>query len=81
MANNQLQKIFRKSQVSLLDGSLWLGNPFSTLSINRQVQGHPPLGDLSQRWLTQELSIFENLPSVVKLGSERGLVSINILAI
>ena len=79
--DNQPQKPRREGQVRLLDGSLRLGHPVSTLSINGQVQGHPPLGGLSQRWLTQELAIFNNLPSVVKLGSERGPISINILAV
>ena len=81
MANNQQQKLRRESQVSLLDGPLRLGHPLGTLSIDRQVQGHPPLGGLSQRWLTQELDIFNNLPSVVKLGSERSPISINIITI
>ena len=72
VAYNSQKKLCRDGQVSLLDGSL---------SINRQVQGHPPLGGLSQRWLTQELVIFNNLPSVVKLSGEKGLVGINILVI
>ena len=79
MADNQLQKLHRESQVSLLDRSLRLGHPVSTLSINGQVQGYPPLGGLSQRWLMKELAIFDNLPALVKLGGERGLVGINIL--
>ena len=58
-----------------------LGHPVGTLSINGQVQGHPPLGGLSQRWLAQELAIFNKLPSVVKLGSERGPRSINTLVV
>ena len=45
------------------------------------MQGHPPLGGLSQRWLTQELAIFYNFPPVVELGSERGPVGINILVV
>ena len=81
MADNQQQKLHREGQVGLLDGSIRLGHPVSTLSINGQMQGHPPLGGLSQRWLTQELAIFGNLPSVVKLGGEMGPVGINILAL
>ena len=69
MADNKPQKFRREGQVGLLDGSLLLGHLVSTLSINGQMQGHPPLGGLSQRWLTQKLAIFDNLPSVVKLGS------------
>ena len=60
VADNQPQKLHRESQVGLLDGPLRLGQPVGTLSINGQVQGHPPLGGLSQRWLTQELDIFDN---------------------
>ena len=60
----------------LMASSLRIGHPVSTLSINGQVQGHPPLGGLSQK-----LAIFNNLPSVVKLGTQRGPISINILAI
>ena len=81
VVDNQPPKHHREGQVGLLDGSLRLGHPVNTLSIKRQVQGHLPLGGLSQRWLTQELAIFDNLPSVVKLGGERGLVGINILAV
>ena len=81
MADNQPQKLRRESQVGLLDGPLWLSHPVGTLSINGQVQGHPPLGGVAQRWLTQKLEIFDNLPSVVKLGSERGSISINILVV
>ena len=81
VANNQPQKLCREGQVGLLDFSLWLGHLVSPLSINGQMQGHPPLGGLSQRWLTQELAIFDNLPSVVKLGSVRGIVGIYILEV
>ena len=81
MTDNQPYELSREGQVSLLDVSLRLGYPVNTLSINRQVQGHPPLGGLSQRWLTQELSIFDNLPPVVKLDGERGPVSINIIIV
>ena len=81
MADNQPQKLRREGQIGLLDGFLRLGHPVNTLSINGQMQGHPPLGGLFQRWLTQELDIFDNLPSVVILGSERGPISINILAV
>ena len=81
MADNQPQKLRREIQVGLLDGPLQLGQLVGNLSINGQVQGHPHLGGLSQQWLTHELAIFNNLPSVVKLGSERGLISINILAL
>ena len=81
MADNQLQKLHRESQVSLLDGSLRLGYPVGTLSINRKVQGHPPLGGLFQRLLTQQLAIFDNLPPIVKLGGKRGPVGINILVV
>ena len=56
-------------------------NIHNSQSINRQVKGHPPIGGLSQQWLTQELAIFDNLPLVVELGGERGPVGINILAI
>ena len=62
MADNQAQKNRRESQVGLLDGPLRLSHPVGTLSINLQVQRHPPLGGLSQRWLTQELAIINNLP-------------------
>ena len=79
--DNQPQKPRREGQVRLLDGSLRLGHPVSTLSINGQVQGHPHLGGLYQGWLTRELAIFDNLPPVVKLGGERGPVGINILAV
>ena len=75
VADNQPQKFHCESQ----DVPLQLGHPVGTLSINVQVQGHPPLGGLSQRWLTQELAIFDNLPPVVKLGGERSPVGINIL--
>ena len=71
VADNQPQKFRRESLVGLLDGSLRLGHPVGTLSIKGQVQGYPPLGGLSQRWLTQKLAIFYNFP----------LVGINILAI
>ena len=81
MADNQLQKLCREGRVSLFDGSLWLGHQVSTLSNNGQVQSLPPLGGLSQRWLTQELAIFDTLPLVVKLGGERGPIGINILAV
>ena len=81
MVDNQPQKLRREIQVGLLDGPLQLGQLVGNLSINGQVQGHPPLGGLSQRWLTQKLAIFDNLPSVVKLGSERGPISINILVV
>ena len=81
VGDNQPQKLHRDGQVSLLDGSLRLSHPVSTLSINGQVQGHPPLGGLSQRWLTQESTISDNFPPVVKLGSERGPISINILVV
>ena len=81
MADNQPQKLHREGRVSLLDGSLRLGHPISTLSINGQVQGYPPLGGLSQRWLMKELAIFDNLPLVVELGGEMGPVGINILTI
>ena len=80
MVDIQQQKLHREGQVSLLDGYLRLGHPVNTLSINGQMQGHPPLGGLSRLWLTQELAFFDNLPLVVKLGGERGLVGINILA-
>ena len=73
VADNQQQELSREGQVSLLDGSLRLGYPVSTLSVNIQVQVHPPLGGLSQRWLTQESAIFNNLPPVIKLGDERDL--------
>ena len=81
VADNEPQKLHRESQVGLLDVPLRLGHLGGSLSINGQVQSHPPLGGISQRWLTQELAIFNNLPSVVKLGNERGPISINILAI
>ena len=81
MADNQPQKLHHESKVGLLDGPLWIDHPVGTLLINGQVQGHPPLGGLSQRWLTQKLAIFDNQPSVVKLGNERGPVSINILVV
>ena len=81
VVDNQPPKHHREGQVGLLDGSLRLGHPLSTLSINEKKQGHPPLGGLSQGWLTQELAIFENLPLVVKLGAERGPVGINILIV
>ena len=70
-----------KVRLAFLMAPFRLGQPVGTLSINGQVQGHPPLGGLSQRWLTQELAIFDNLPPVFKLGDERGLVGINILAV
>ena len=63
MADNQPQKLRCEGQVGLLDGSLWLGHPVSTLSINGQIQGHLRLGGLSQQWITQELTIFDNLNS------------------
>ena len=44
VADNQQQKHCHESQVGILDGPLWLGQPVGTLSINGQVQGHPPLG-------------------------------------
>ena len=81
VADNQPQKLRRESQVGLGDGPLRLSYPVSTLSINGQVQDHPPLGGLSQRWLMQKLTIFDNLPSAVKLDSERGPISINILTV
>ena len=81
MADNLPQKLRREGQVSLLDSSLLPGHLVSTLSINGQMQGHPPLGGLSQRRLTEELAIFDNLPPVVELGGERGLVGINILTV
>ena len=45
------------------------------------MQGHLPLGGLSQRWLTQELASFNKLLSVVKLRRDTGLSSINTLAL
>ena len=81
MADNQPQKLHREGKVGLLDGSLRLSHPVSTFSINRKVQGHPPIGGLSQRWLMEELSIFDNLPPIVKLNGERGPVGINILTV
>ena len=81
MADNQPQKLHRESQVGLLDAPLRFSHPVGTLSINKQVQGHPPLGGLSKQWLTQELAIFDNLPLVVELGGERGPVGINILTV
>ena len=45
------------------------------------MQGHPPLGGLSQRWLTEELAIFYNFSLVVKLGGERGPIGIKILPV
>ena len=81
VADNQPQKLLRESQVCLLDGPLRLSHLVGTLSINGQLQGHPSLGGVSQRWLTHNLAIFDNLPSIVKLGSERGPISINILSV
>ena len=81
MPDNLPQKLRREGQVGLLDGSLRLGHPVSTLSINGQMQRHSSLCGLSQRWLTQELAIFDNLPPVVELGSDWGPININILAI
>ena len=43
--------------------------------------GHPPLGGLYQRWLTQESAIFNNLPPLVELDGERVPGGINILAV
>ena len=43
--------------------------------------GHPPLGGLSKRWLTQESALFNNLPPVVELGGDRGHSGTNILAV
>ena len=45
------------------------------------MQDSPPLSGLSKRWLTQELAIFNNLPLVVELSSERGPGGINILVV
>ena len=45
------------------------------------MQGHLPLGGLSQSWFPQELSILYYLPAVVKLGSDGGPSSIFTLAI
>ena len=42
---------------------------------------HPPLGVLSQRWLTQKSTLFNNLPSLIELGGERGPGGIDILAV
>ena len=81
MADNQPQKLRRESQVGLLNSPLQLGHLVDTLSINGQVHRYPRLGGFSQRWFTQKLAIFDNLPSVVKIGSERGPISINILAV
>ena len=64
----------------------FLMDPFSSMnksapspSINKCWAIH--LLVVSQRWLTQELSIFNNLPPVVELGGERGPGGINILVI
>ena len=81
MANNQPQVLRRESEVGLLDGPLWLSHPVGTLSINLQVQGHPPLGGLSQCLLAQELAILHDLPAIVKLGSVGGPRSICTLAV
>ena len=45
------------------------------------MQVHPPLGGLSQRWLTQELAICDNFPPVVELDGEMGPGGINILVV
>ena len=79
LAENQPQKLHRESQVRLLDGPLQLDHPVGTLSINGKVQGHPPLGGLSKRWVTNELAIFNNLSPVVELDGERGPGGINFL--
>ena len=81
MTDNQPQELSREGQVSHLNGSLRLCYPFGTLSINRKVQGHPPLCGISQQWLTQKLANFDNFPLVVKIGGERGPVGINILVV
>ena len=77
--DKQPQELRRDSEVGLLDGPLRLNHSIGTLSIYLQVQGYPPLGGLSQRWLAQELGIFNNLSSVVKHGNKRGPSSINTL--
>ena len=52
----------------------------SSLSINGKIPGNQHLGGLSKLWLTQKLSIFNQFPLIVKLGSERSPVGINSLA-
>ena len=81
LEDNQPRELSGEGEVSLLDGFLRLCYPVGTLSINRQVQGHPSPCGFSQRCLMQELAIFYNLPPIVKHGSERGLVDINIVPI
>ena len=81
LADNQQIELSGEGEVSLLDGSLRLCYPVGTLSINRQVQGHPSLCGFSQRCLMQELAIFYNLPPLVEHCSERGLVDINIVPV
>ena len=49
VADYQPQEHGHEGQVSLLDGSLRLMYLVSSLSINGQVLGNPPLGGLSQR--------------------------------
>ena len=81
MTDEQPQELCCEREVGLLDGPFWLSDPIGTLSIYGQVQGHPPLGGLSQCWLAQELSILYYLPAVVKLGSDGGPSSICTLAL
>ena len=80
MTDKQPQELHRKSE-GRFDGPLWLSHPICTLTINLQVQVHPPLGGLSQCWLGQELSILYYLPAVVKLGGDGGPSSICTLAV
>ena len=61
MVDYQPQKLSHEDQVRLVDGSLRLTYPVSSLSINGKVLGNPSLGGLSQLWLTQETSIFNQV--------------------
>ena len=81
MADNQQQKLSHEGQVSLPDGFFRLNYLVGSLSINRLVLSHTPLGGLSKRWVTNELAIFNNLSPVVELDGERGPSGINFLAV